>query len=337
LEKISLAVIGCGAVAELQHLPSLRRIPEVEVSRLVDTNSHRAEKLKADFRLTKAKIYDSYIDAVEDEVDAILVLTPPKSHASICIDALKKGKHVFCEKPISSTLEDAERIVQAANSSNSVFMIGYLFRFSNVFGRTRKLIDLCNLDIDQFECHYSGWVSKYPAITSFRFQKDEGGIILESASHIIDLLHWYLGKVKYVSATVGHVLGLPVEDTGSLSLEFENDHIVLGSISLSWASDPRLELEFHGKNETLVADYDRHRIILNLVGRSVFKGGPLHLIVRDRNTRELTSVELNYFARRIIKNEKAKPDAVDGFNALAVVKAAYESVEKEKKMPVMYH
>jgi predicted dehydrogenase len=332
MERLKLAVIGCGAIAELKHFPSLARIPEVHVCSLVDVNPERANRIKQIFGLNKARITDSYMDAINEQVDAVLVLTPPKTHAAICSEALKTNKHVFCEKPLSTSLSDARKIVLAAEKSSSVFMLGYHYRFSKIFVKGKEISDQFLGNVHKVDTCFLSDVKKYEGVTNFRFEKDGGGAVLDQGPHVIDLLRWYLGDIKLVSAvTQNKDLNLPVEDTASLSLEFVDKEIEQCGVELSWASSGyKFELNLSGENGKMSVSDGLSRITLVLAKKTVFKRGPLKFVVSGKSNPYET--ELTHFFKSVIKGKKTSPNALDGFKNLSVLRAALQSAEKGEKI-----
>ena len=109
---IRVAVIGCGKIAQVRHLPEYATNPNAQLVAYYDKNSRRAHEVAAQYG---GKVYDSYFDLLKDpEIDAVSVCVENRSHAEMTTAALYAGKHVLCEKPMAVTLAECESMVAAA-------------------------------------------------------------------------------------------------------------------------------------------------------------------------------------------------------------------------------
>ena len=98
---IKVAIIGCGKIAQVRHLPEYAANPNVELVGYYDLNRERAEKVAAQYG---GKVYDTYFDLLNNPaIDAVSICVDNRSHAEITTYALYAGKHVLCEKPMATT------------------------------------------------------------------------------------------------------------------------------------------------------------------------------------------------------------------------------------------
>ena len=97
----TIAVIGCGRLANAAHLPALAEMDEVRIKYGCDIIEEKAVAAKEKFPKIEQVITDYKVALADKEVDAVFVITPNYAHYTITMDALKAGKHVFCEKPIT--------------------------------------------------------------------------------------------------------------------------------------------------------------------------------------------------------------------------------------------
>ena len=111
---IKVGLIGCGKIGQVRHLPEYAANPDCRITALYDINKQRAQELAQQYGATA---YDSYQALLASDVDAVSVCSSNASHAEIAVAALRAGKHVLCEKPMATTLEDCEAMVQAARES----------------------------------------------------------------------------------------------------------------------------------------------------------------------------------------------------------------------------
>ena len=131
-EKVlRLGVIGCGGIANGKHMPAEKRNPRAKMVAFCDIIPERAEKAKKDFGDENSAVYTDYKELLKDPtIDAVLVLTHNAEHCHITVDALNAGKHVLCEKPMATSYEEAQKMIEAAKKKNNkVLTIGYQNRW----------------------------------------------------------------------------------------------------------------------------------------------------------------------------------------------------------------
>ena len=128
--KVTIGFIGCGFMGQCIHLPSFMRLENAEIRAICDVRPKLARAVAERWRIKK--VYTSHIDLIEDkEIDAVVEITNKFIHAPIAIDALKAGKHVFTEKPIATTSQDALEMVRAAEKNGQKLMVGYMKRYDS--------------------------------------------------------------------------------------------------------------------------------------------------------------------------------------------------------------
>jgi predicted dehydrogenase len=140
--KIGFAMVGLGRIS-MQHLaPSLRTSKVAKVTALVSGHRDKAEKMAAEYGIPAKNIYsyENY-DAIADnkEIDAVYVALPNSMHAEYTIRAAKAGKHVLCEKPMATTVADAQAMIDACRKADRKLMIAYRCQFEPL---NRKAIEL---------------------------------------------------------------------------------------------------------------------------------------------------------------------------------------------------
>jgi len=128
MDKVTLGIIGCGHVSTI-HLPLLTSSPRYEVRAMADVVEASAKQRAESF---KVKYWSTDYHALlsDDQIEAVFVLTPPAMHAAIAVDALRAGKHVFCEKPLATTTEQCRNVIDAASHSDAILLLGYPMRFA---------------------------------------------------------------------------------------------------------------------------------------------------------------------------------------------------------------
>lgn len=139
MSKLKIGVIGCGSIAKYRHLPEYAANANVEIVAVCDIVPERAETTAAQYR---AKAFTDYQEVLKlKEVDAVSVCLPNYLHAPVSIAALNSGKHVLCEKPMATSREEAEAMIQAAKANGKKLMIAHNQRFVASHQKAKEIIE----------------------------------------------------------------------------------------------------------------------------------------------------------------------------------------------------
>ena len=234
MKKTTISLVGCGAVSEYYHLPVLQRMPEFNIKYLVDLDKSRSSHLKKLYRLESETLEDFNLALEDDQVEAVLLLTPPSIHKEQIFQAAKAGKHIFCEKPLSMNVAETKEILQICKQENVKLLVGYQMRFDGKYSKIKELISkklLGNL-IGGHGLHFAN-AFEWPSITKFQEDSSRGGGALFEMMHFVDLSTWFFGKAISLQARVlTKNKKSKVDDTAYLSVIFENDVSV--SLHIGW-------------------------------------------------------------------------------------------------------
>lgn len=195
MNSLSIAIIGCGAVAERGHIPAIINNPNANISVLVDKNLPRAQEIASKFDISN--IEDDF-SKIMDDVDAAIIALPHFLHAPVSIEFLKNGIHVLIEKPMALNTAECDKMIRAADEGDAILMVGLMRRFlpSHIFikyAMDKELIGkIKSFDIQE------GNVYNWPVASDFFFKKDKagGGVLMDTGAHTIDSMLWWLGEVK---------------------------------------------------------------------------------------------------------------------------------------------
>lgn len=197
--KPRLAIIGCGAVVETHLLPALRRVgwsPSV----LVDPSETRRnvlEKRIGGAHLAKATNWED----VADRFDAALVAAPHVFHGALGLGLAGAGKHVFMEKPLAATLEEAIATVAKADRMRVTLSVGLLRRYLQVARWTKALVQSGTLGtilrVEAREGFVFNWATASDAL--LRRSLSAGGVLMDTGAHTLDLLSWWFGPMTPTS------------------------------------------------------------------------------------------------------------------------------------------
>ncbi len=202
-KKLKVGIVGCGGIANGKHLPSLAKIPEVEMVAFCDIIVERAEAAKAKYGTEDAKVYEDYRQLLEDKsIDVVHVLTPNNMHAPITIDALEAGKHVMCEKPMAKTAAEAEAMLEAAKRTGKKLTIGYQNRQRKEMRHLKQLCaDGALGDIYYAKAH----AIRRRAVPTWGVFMDEekqgGGPLIDIGTHSLDLCLYMMNNYEVASVS----------------------------------------------------------------------------------------------------------------------------------------
>jgi predicted dehydrogenase/nucleoside-diphosphate-sugar epimerase len=185
--KLRVAVIGCGAVTRANLMPVLAGHDGLSVVALVDRSRARAEELASAYGVARV---DTEMDAVLDEVDAVVLATPPAHHAPATRAVAARGKHVFVEKPMAITSADARAMVDAARDAGVVLAVGLYRRLLPSVRLLRTLVATREfgrpLTIDAEEGGPYGW--QLASLDGLTRSAGGGGVLIDIGSHVLDVL-----------------------------------------------------------------------------------------------------------------------------------------------------
>jgi predicted dehydrogenase len=136
---LRLGIVGCGFVTQDRHLPALGHVPEVEVVGLADVAPGLASEVAGRFGIARAH-EDAAALLADPMVEAVAVCVPPAALAAVAVDALDAGRHVLIEKPLATTLEDADAVAETARRAGTVAGVGLNFRLHRFVERGRRLL-----------------------------------------------------------------------------------------------------------------------------------------------------------------------------------------------------
>jgi len=231
MKPVRIAIIGAGAVAQLCHLPATRLCPEIQVVAVADKNLARARSL-AD-SVGPIKVTPDYHDLF-GQVDGVINALPHYLHASVTNEFLKSSIPVLVEKPMALKVQDAEAMVEVADVNRVVLQVGLMYRFCHGARVVRRAIDESWLGTLQSFSLESGFVYDWPVASGFFFNKEQagGGVLVDTGSHMLDLLMWWLGDIVTVDYRDDSLGGVEAESSMLLVVQSPTGP-VQGTVTLS--------------------------------------------------------------------------------------------------------
>jgi len=244
-------IVGPGKVAHL-HAQAIREIPGAELSGVCSRTLARAESFSIEYG---ARAYCDVTRMVREEgIDLVIICTPHPNHLDPTTAALTAGAHVLVEKPLASTLQDCDSMIETARSTGRMLGVVSQRRFYPPVLRVKEAIDGGRIGKPVLATvNMLGWRDKkYYRSDPWRGKWDQegGGVMVNQAPHQLDLFCWLMGPIEEVYgqwANLNHPY-IEVEDTALAIVKFKSG--ALGSIVLSNSQKPGIygKLQIHGEN-----------------------------------------------------------------------------------------
>ncbi|CEI81163.1 dehydrogenase [Oceanobacillus oncorhynchi subsp. incaldanensis] len=335
--SLKIAVIGCGSIAKHRHLPEYAANKHVEITAVCDIVGERAEEAAVKY---EAKAYTDYKELLkQDDIDAVSVCLPNYLHAPVSVDALNAGKHVLCEKPMATSAEEADQMIEAAQRSGKKLMIGHNQRFVNSHQKVRELIASGAVGkVYSFRTTFGhggpeGWSAD--GKDSWFFKKDEAfiGAMGDLGVHKADLIR-YLLQDEFVE--VGAFVetsakeNANVDDNATLILKSEKGTI--GTLAASWAYTAKEDNStiIYGEKATLrLEDDPAYSLVVQYTNGETVKY-ELGAIQSNDEGGQTTTHVIDHFIDSIQNDTTPLIDGEEGKKSLAIILAALESVETKR-------
>lgn len=324
--KLNIALVGTGrmGIAYARYLAA--RVPGATLYAVADIRADVAEAVRAEFGATRGCA--DYRDLLADQnVDAIVVMTPTKLHKDVVIAAARAGKAIFCEKPLSLSLADAEAMKAAVEQSGVFFQLGFMRRFDAGYAAAKKKIEAGAIGKP---CVFKS-TSKDKARPPLDYLRPEnsGGLFIDMGIHDFDLARWFMGEVTSVYSA-GGVLAYPEMDgigdwdNALTNLRFANGCIGMVSLSRNGVYGYGIYTEIVGTEGAIQIGYDRETPILVMTKDTVTHDTIPGFYERFENA---YIAQLQDFVQNLLQGRRPPITCVDGIAAQKIALAATRSAQ----------
>lgn len=342
--RLKTAIIGCGNIAP-SHADALSTLPESEFWAFCDVDIDRARSMAAQYNVPHA--FGDLDDLLASGVEALMVCTPHKSHEEIVTRAAAAGVHVLCEKPISVELDEADRMIAAADAAEIAFGVVFMRRFWPAAQRIRRAIDAGQIGVPTLGmCQCLLWrPESYFAQADWRgtWEGEGGGVLMNQAVHVIDMLQWFMGPVREVYgkyATLVHGDYIDVEDTVAATITFTSG--ALGIVEATTTVNPQqgYRVSVHGSNGASLSVWELPEATqgFNDVWTLDPDGDRRALWeAADRDNPGFPGfhkLQIEDFLQAIIEGRPPAVTGAEGRKSIAIIQAIYES--SQTGLPVRF-
>ncbi len=329
MEKVRVGIIGAGRIGRVHSKSLTNNVPEAELVAISDKFVESAKKAAVEFGIPN--YYEDYHKILEDPtIQAVFVCSPTNTHADIAMEAAKAGKHIFCEKPIDTSVAkilETERVVKEAGVK---MQIGFNRRFDHNFRKIHELAkngDLGDIQIVKI-------TSRDPEPPSAEYAAASGGMFLDMTIHDFDMAAYQAGspveEVYAVGAvTVDPAIGEAGDiDTAIITLKFENGAIgVIDNCRQAvYGYDQRVEV--FGTKGAASADNDTETNVTVSTKEAVTKDKPLFFFL-ERYMQSFGD-EVREFIKAIQNGTEVPVTIQDGLQPIKIAQAANLSMKEHR-------
>lgn len=316
---IKIGLVGAGIMGISHHL-AYQQMSGIQIVAVCDLDEEKAKKVASKWQ---ANLYSTMEEMLDKEsLDAVDICLPMNLHRNAVEQAAARGKHVFCEKPIAPSVEDAEAMIDACKQANVTFMVGHVVRFFPEYTKAWEMLQ-------------SGRIGKpavirtvrsgaFPIWTPWYADYDKsGGPLLDLAIHDFDFLRWCFGPVKRVFSRSLTGKREALDHTLTL-LRFESG--AMAHVEASWGypqgSPFQTSLEIAGTKGLVQFNKDDSHAIVKFGGSQEQNRVPDSPLAKSPY-----ALELEHFVECIRNGSKPLTSGEEALASLRVALAAVESVK----------
>lgn len=329
---VRLGILGCGFATEILHLQNLKSLMNVEIVAVADVDAERRNWISQ--QLSSAIVFEHYQDLLNksSDIDAVLIALPTPEHVSAASIAIEKGLHIYLEKPISLTLENAQHLLHTWEKTDLVAMMGLNFRYSSQFSQARELIQNKTIgDVVAIRTRFTKYADR-PADWRLSLATG-GGTLMEDAPHHIDFLHYVL-REKVASVYAIQESKRFAGDEVTLVLKTETGKVMTSTLSQNTLDEQSIEVLgtegvlFSDVHKMSVLDIQKQASGFGRIGQLLFRAKYLHprywLSATGHNPSFRMAMQT--FISVIEGKEFIYPNLLDGYATCVIQDAARQSI-----------
>jgi myo-inositol 2-dehydrogenase / D-chiro-inositol 1-dehydrogenase len=316
---LSVGIIGAGYIGTV-HAKNLMTDARVHLLGVVDVVTHNAEELA---RLVNGRTFTSATALFDAGVEAVYVCTPNTLHTEAVLAALQHNVHVFSEKPMATTLHEAQQILDAASTSRALYQIGHNRRFAPVYKFAKQKIlegfapTSANVKMNRGELQRPPWVAD---------TRITGGFLYESTVHLLDMMRWLMGDIVDVECRARSSFYKELDDFVMLLTFASEQHCAFSSCAHAAWAFPFERIELYGDHAQIVTEEMEQVAYAPGLGQAIVRHDFFQLAMPDKwGYRE----EDTRFVDAIVEGRPSPVTAEDGYKAIELVEACYRSARHD--------
>ncbi len=346
MKQLRVGIVGLGFAGRL-HCEGYQSVGErARIVAVCDRNKEKARSQAEEFGAETCSDYREL--ARRKDIDAVDICLPHNLHARVAVEAAQAGKHILVEKPIATTIEDADRIIAAAKSASVTLMVAENHLFKPAHRKIKEIIDSGEIGRVFLVRAFEGTVSELtlnPNPRDWRGTQENQGVLLDMGVHKFALLRWLLGDIDSVFALreklVVTELAPHYDDTSMVSVKFRSGAVAEVVVTSGLVGGDTNSLEIYGTEGTILENHRWDKPVTYMSRRTSMDMGrwiwpewvspevehapfPGYYNISFKN-------EVKHFVDCVLGNKRPEMTGEDGREALRIAIAATKSA-KENRM-----
>lgn len=332
MKKTIIGIIGAGRIGRL-HAENIINFPNVRLKTISDLYVEHVTDWAKEIGIEQ--VVTDYQEIINDkEIEAVFVCSSTDTHAEIIIAAANQGKHVFCEKPISFSINETKQVLEAVKKAGVKFQVGFNRRFDRNFLRIHESVKNGVIG----EPHVIKITSRDPEPPPVEYIKSSGGLFFDMAIHDFDMARYLANSevvevfavgANLVDPSIGEVGDI---DTAITTLTFANGAIgvIDNSRKAVYGYDQRVEV--FGEKGNLTCENDRPTTVELSTHIGTHKDPLKHFFLE--RYKDSYILETNAFIDSIQQDQPLKCEGNDGLQAEIIAKAAKQSFKEGRPITI---
>jgi predicted dehydrogenase len=335
--KVGFAVVGLGNIAQGSILPGFAKCRRAKLVALVSRDKQKAARLARKFNASTHYGSEEYAACLANpEISALYVATPPGEHAELTVQAAQAGKHVLCEKPLASTVNESAQMVEACRRSGVLLMTAYRKYYEPSCLYLKQLVQ--NGDLGRIDVIHTTFSELYNPGVSPAWMLDSklagGGPLMDLGVYCVNTSRWLVEEnpVAVAAEVWSHDTSRfrEVEEGISFRLQFPSGLVLQGSSTYGAVLSSLVSIQ-GTKGWVLLAPaytFDEERRLTGKIGGQS--------VTRRFKVTDEFALEIEAFASAIQDNRSVDADGIEGHRDMTILHAIYESARKRQPLVIEY-
>ena len=331
--RLNVGLIGVGRLGRVYARDLATRIPSTRLTAVADVAEDLAAEVAREYDVPRwyGKPADIFDDA---NVNAVVIVSPTRTHCELTQAAAARGKPIFCEKPAALSLEEVLAMKDTIESSGTFFQLGFMRRFDRGYAAAKRQIEAGA--IGEVVVFRATSRDTFPPSPEYANPRNSGGMIIDQGIHDFDLARWFMGEVERVQA-MGGVLACPELgavgdiDNAIVTLQFTSGKLGVVDLTRKGVYGYDINTELLGTNGTVRVGYMRETPVLLMTKEHIAHDFVPYFMERFRDA---YTIQLENFAENVLHERPAPITIEDGIESLRIGIAATRARETGQMVAV---
>ena len=318
-----IAIIGCGAVAEILYLPALAKHASIMNNlTLVDPNEERVRQLSTTFNTSNFLL--DYHGLLGNKVDGVIITAPSHWHHSIAMDFLSEGVPILCEKPLADNADKAKEMIAKSEETGAAILTNYHRRLHASYKKVKELLVTKTLGEPLFFHYSEGQKYSWPLVSGSRFNSklSPRGVLLDRGAHVLDVACWWLGGTPKLLSSKNDSFG---GCEAVAHIQFQHNQCN-GEVQLSLLGQLPCVYKIECEQGTITGDIYDSRIVFLTKGSG--KTTKIKLQSNEKCFADFGNTVVSNFLDIININEKPLVSGADVLASVAFIDECYDAATR---------